>query len=170
MVQIQEHASLGISPLVHDIRTLASSWSISFCFVSRNCNKAAHWLASRARFSFLFSDWVRCPPPKLALFCNLWWLVSVVLLFFALLIKYMILILFELVVTMAWTLIDLSNTTWGQAGPEAHLKCLKHAYFISDSEKCNLVGSKVVFCALYFKEKLVLWLLYSMFFRTLVLI
>ena len=53
------------SSVIHDIRVLAKQWNISFCFVGRERNRAAHWLASRARSNSLIGDWVGCPPPIL---------------------------------------------------------------------------------------------------------
>lgn len=56
--------------IVDDIMKLSSSALYSFSWVRRNCNRAAHWLATNFLKGGVPLDWVSNPPPALSSTCN----------------------------------------------------------------------------------------------------
>jgi len=56
--------------IIEDIRALSRLALCSFSWAPRNCNRAAHWIASHCLKGTLSPDWVSNPPPSLSSICN----------------------------------------------------------------------------------------------------
>lgn len=57
--------------IIEDIRSFASTIDLSFSWVSRKFNRAAHWVATQFLNDVIPRDWMFNPPPQLLQICSL---------------------------------------------------------------------------------------------------
>ena len=52
-----------VTALVQDIKKMGADFGVSFCFVPRNLNRAAHWVANQMSRGTLPPNWMSVIPP-----------------------------------------------------------------------------------------------------------